>query len=78
MERKWLSDIRNKYGLSQQAVADMAGISQSYYASIETGARGRPLGVPIAKEIAHALGFNWTRFYEDCSEQNQNSTNDVQ
>ncbi len=55
MERKWLSDIRNKYGLSQQAVADMAGISQSYYASIETGARGRPLGVPIAKEIAHAF-----------------------
>lgn len=63
--RKWLADIRVSAGLSQYDVANAARISQSYYASIETGARGKPLGVPIAKAIAGALGFDWTRFYEE-------------
>nr|DAO88590.1 MAG TPA: helix-turn-helix domain protein [Caudoviricetes sp.] len=43
----------------------MAGISQSYYASIETGNRGKPLNADVAKKIAEALHFDWTRFYED-------------
>mgnify|MGYP000951926990 CR=1 FL=1 len=63
--RKWLNEIREEKGLSTYAVAKLAGISQSYYASIETGARGKPLSVTIAKKIAQALGFEWTRFYED-------------
>lgn len=57
--------IRTEAGLSQYAVAEAAGISQSYYASIETGERGKPLGVPIAKAIASGLGFDWTMFYEE-------------
>jgi len=63
--RAWLSDIRCKNKMSQQEVADAAKISQSYYAGIETGIRGKPLGVPVAKAIAAVLGFDWTRFYEE-------------
>ena len=61
---KWLAEARGKR--SQQSVADEAGISQSGYASIETGAR-RP-SVGTAKRIAAVLGFDWTRFFEDGEE----------
>lgn len=63
--RTWLKGIREKAGLSQMAVAQKAGISQNYYSSIETGIRGNPLNVDVAKKIAAALGFEWTRFYDD-------------
>lgn len=65
MARKWLAEIRNEKGLSQAKAAELAGLSQSYYASIETGARGKPLNVDVAKQIAMVLEFNWTRFFED-------------
>lgn len=58
---KWLTEIRGER--TQQAIADQVGISQSGYASIESGAR-RP-SVKMAKRIAAALGFSWTRFFED-------------
>lgn len=63
--RTWLVDIRTASGKSQQGVADASGISQSYYAGIELGTRGKPLAVPIAKRIAAVLGFDWTRFYDE-------------
>lgn len=63
--REWLVKARKAAQMSQQAVADKAGISQSYYAGIETGIRGKPLSVPIAKAIANALNFNWIKFYEE-------------
>lgn len=44
-------------------MADEIGMSQSGYASIETGARTP--SVPMAKRIAAVLGFEWTRFFED-------------
>jgi len=58
---EWLKEIRGSK--SQQAVADDIGIAQSTYASIETGSR-KP-SVTMAKKIAAAMGFNWTRFYEE-------------
>ena len=58
---EWLKEIRGDK--SQQAVADEIGIAQSTYASIEVGSR-KP-SVPMAKRIAAALGFDWTRFYKD-------------
>lgn len=67
--RAWLKEIREKAGLSQMVVAKKAGISQNYYSSIETGVRGNPLNVDVAKKIAEALGFDWTRFYEQIPEQ---------
>lgn len=66
--RKWLVEIRNAANMSQQSVADTAGISQSYYASIEAGIRGKPLSVTIAKKIAAALDFDWTQFYDEGTE----------
>jgi len=66
--RKWLANIRTAAGKSQQAVANAAGISQSYYAGIELGVRGKPLAVPVAKKIAAALGFDWTQFYDDATD----------
>lgn len=66
--RAWLKEIREKSGLSQTVVAKKAGISQNYYSSIETGIRGNPLNVDVAKKIAEALGFDWTRFYEDADQ----------
>ena len=61
MDMKWLVEIRGKR--SQQSVANEIGMSQSGYASIETGARTP--SVPTAKRIAAVMGFDWTRFFED-------------
>lgn len=63
--RNWLRKIRETAKLSQAQVAAMAGISQNYYSTIESGTRGNPLNVDVAKRIASALGFEWTRFYEE-------------
>lgn len=63
--RVWLKEIREKSGMSQMIVAKKAGISQNYYSSIETGVRGNPLNVDVAKKIAEALGFDWTMFYDE-------------
>ena len=59
--RKWLIELRGER--SQQSVADEIGISQSAVASIEAGIRNP--SVEMAKKIAGALGFAWTRFFED-------------
>ena len=63
--RQWLKELREQSGLSQCSVAEKSGISQNYYSAIETGERGNPLNVDVAKKIAEALHFDWTRFYED-------------
>lgn len=63
--RKWLAEIRKEANMTQQAAADATGISQSYYAGIETGVRGKPLSVTVAKKIAAVLGFDWTKFYSE-------------
>ena len=62
--RNWLKLVRKGRGMSQQEVADAAGISQSYYAAIETGDRGHKLPQPTAARIASVLGIEWTRFYD--------------
>lgn len=67
--RHWLKDIREKSGYSQYAISRLTGLSQSYYASVESGTRGEKLPVPTAKKIAKALNFDWTKFYEE-SERN--------
>jgi Predicted transcriptional regulators len=62
--RTWLKKIREYAKLTQNDVAERAGISGNYYCMIELGERGNPLNVATAKKIASALGFEWTRFYE--------------
>ena len=61
--REWLIQLRKHKGLTQQEVADQAGISRSYYSGIENGNRnGR---VETIKRIADVLGFDWTLFFEN-------------
>ena len=60
----WLAEIRGER--SQCKIAEEIGIAQSTYASIEVGSR-QP-SVQMAKRIAKALGFDWTRFFEDTDE----------
>ena len=57
----WLKAMRGDK--SQKKAAEMAGITQAYYAEIETGKK-RP-SVAVAKRIAAVLGFDWTKFYEE-------------
>lgn len=57
----WLAEIRGSR--SQYEVAAKIGIAQSTYACIEVGSR-RP-SVSMAKRIGAALGFEWTRFFEE-------------
>lgn len=58
-----LVEIRRKKGLKQEEVARIVGMSRAGYSNIETGKR-RP-SVDVARKIAAALGFEWTRFYDD-------------
>lgn len=60
--RKWLVDIRDSKGLTQEQVALLAGISRSAYSNVE---RGKGLSVPLAKKIAKALGFDWQIFFDE-------------
>lgn len=62
--RNWLKAIRcesNK--LTQEQVAKMAGISRTMVTEIENG-NANP-SVDVAKRITAALGFDWTRFFEE-------------
>lgn len=69
--REWLMEKRKERNLTTYEAAELSGISQSYYSSIENGTRGMPLPVNTAKQISEALGFDWKRFYEESSETEQ-------
>lgn len=64
MKNKWLFDIRNKKQLSQQAIANKAGITVQHYNYIENNHR-RP-SPDVAKRIADTLGFSdeWYRLLD--------------
>jgi putative transcriptional regulator len=59
--RTWLKVKRNER--PQELIAKMAGISQQMYSRIERG-KANP-SVEVAKKIAAALDFDWTRFFPD-------------
>lgn len=61
----WLKDLRLQQGKTQQEISIACGINRSYYANIEAGRRGKHLPAHLAKRIAIALNFDWTRFYEE-------------
>lgn len=61
--RQWLREIRKSQRYSQREVAEMAGISQSYFCFIEQGSKD--VKVETAMKIAKALDFPWVRLYED-------------
>ena len=59
--RQWLREIRKSQRYSQREVAEMAGISQSYFCFIEQGIKD--VKVETAMKIAKSLDFQWVRFY---------------
>lgn len=61
--REWLKDKRLKEDLTQEKVAEMAGVARTSYAMYEQGERDP--SVNAAKNIASVLNFNWTLFFED-------------
>lgn len=60
--RAWLTDLREKAGMTHKKVALEAGIERQYYGMIENGVRNP--SVAVAKRISNVLGFNWTLFFE--------------
>jgi len=73
--RTWLKEFRLAKGLTQYDVAEKVGIERSYYTMIETG--NRTPSVHVAQSIGKILGFDWTIFFTQKSNetlQNKNST----
>lgn len=71
-QRNWLIRIRGD--LTQEQVAQMAGISRGAYSNIESGKRDP--SVTMAKKIAKALGFDWMIFFDEkCAEMKQKRVN---
>ena len=60
--RPWLKEIRKKKGLTLKEAAVKCGISASYMDKIERGERD--VSVRTAKQIADALDFRWSQFFE--------------
>lgn len=56
---EWLKEIRDQKNKTQSEISDACQISQVAYSYIENGRR-RP-SVDVAKRIAAALEFDWTR-----------------
>lgn len=60
-----LKDVREKKGMTQQNVADQAGLSRAAYTNIEIGKR-KP-SIETAMKIGSVLGFEWSKLYEKAS-----------
>lgn len=64
--RNWLKNTRMKRVKTQYEVAELSGISRSYYTKIELGIKTPT--VEVAKKIAKTLDFEWSNFFEEeCS-----------
>lgn len=61
--RTWLRSMREIKRMSEQQVAEMAGISQPAYHNIEHGKKNPT--VSTAQGIGRALGFDWTLFFPE-------------
>lgn len=59
--RDWLRKYRERYGLTQENLAEKSGISRQMVGHLETG-KANP-SVKTAMIIAEILEFEWTMFY---------------
>ena len=57
---------RSEKNLTLKQVAESANVSESYCSLIERGVCVP--SVKAAKRIADVLGFDWTQFYEEATE----------
>ena len=68
--RHWLKELRIESGnMTQEQLAKKVGISRTMITEIENG-NANP-SVKVAKKIAAVLGIDWTRFYEEVSEEDK-------
>lgn len=63
--RGWLKDARIKLDMTQEEVAQSAGIERAYYTMIENGTRTP--SVYVAKKISSILKTQWTIFFANNS-----------
>ena len=63
--RIWFKRTRKEKGFTQEELAAKIGVTRQHIGLIENGVVAP--SVEVAKKIAAVLGFNWTRFYEDDS-----------
>lgn len=56
--RKWLRDIREEKGITQEEAADRLGMSTAYYSLIERGERQKMMTIGTLQKIAKV--FEWT------------------
>jgi transcriptional regulator with XRE-family HTH domain len=75
MNNQLLVDKRTQLGLTQEKVAELAGIERSYYTKIENGTKP---SVKVAKRIASVLRFEWTLFFESSCAKNAQYQKSVQ
>lgn len=62
--RSYLVDLREKYGESQQDVADALGISRQYYQMIETGERQKKMDTTLVVGIAQHFSVSAAEIIE--------------
>ena len=65
--REWFKEARTSKNMTQADLAKQCEISRSFITEIENG-KANP-HVDNAKKIASVLGFSWTRFYDEESEE---------
>lgn len=61
--RKWLIELRKNRNLTQESVAQRAGVTRQMISAIENG-EASP-GIKTAKAIGAILNFDWTYFYRE-------------
>lgn len=62
--RDWLKELRRRLGMTQKAVADRFGMSQSYYCLIESGKRGSKLCLKTARKLAEIFNISIEEIFE--------------
>lgn len=62
MKREYLSNLRNKNLFSQSELSKMIDLSQSYYASIETGERQQDMSLSVMEKLSSALNVPLDEF----------------
>ena len=62
--RSWLFEARTKSGMTQAEVAKKIGISESYYAFIESGQRQKKMEITLAVQLSGIFGIPIKRIVE--------------
>lgn len=62
--RNNMKEFRRQYNLTQQQLADLAGISRQYICDVESKNRNKHVTIAILGRIADALDLDITEFFK--------------